>query len=81
VEECAEALDPSNGPGSVYGAAVVVARVEVGVVVPALELQACLQNLRGDVRGRGGQIGEESCGRVSTGSGSRRPSVMVPAAK
>jgi hypothetical protein len=41
VEEGAEAFVTDDGPDRIPGAAVVVAGFEVGVVVPALKLEAC----------------------------------------
>jgi hypothetical protein len=42
----------------VYCAAVVVAGLEVGVVVAALELEAGLEDFGRDVCGCGGEVGE-----------------------
>ena len=60
VEERAEAFCPCDGARSVEGGAVVVAGVEVGVVVAALELEAGFEDFGRDVDGRGGKIGDEA---------------------
>jgi len=66
VEEGAEAFGAENGAGGVEGGAVVVAGVEVGVVVAALELEAGFEDFGGDVGGGGGEVGDEAWGYVRT---------------
>jgi len=60
VKEGAEAFSPKNGAGGVEGGAVVVAGVEVGVVVAALELEAGFEDFGGDVGGGGSEVGDEA---------------------
>lgn len=57
VEEGAVAFDSGDCARGVNGGAVVVARVEVGVVVTALQLQAGFEDFRGDVCGGCGEVG------------------------
>ena len=61
VEERGRALDAHDGAGGVDGAAVVVSRLEMRVVVSALELEAGLEDFGGDVDEGGRQIAEETC--------------------
>lgn len=60
MEEGAVALDACDCAGSVDGVAVVVARVEVRIVVSALQLQARFEDFGWDVCGRGCEVGEEA---------------------
>jgi len=73
VEEGTEAFCPVDCPRGIEGGAVVVARVEVGVVEAALQLEASLEDLGGHVDGGGGEVGNEACGEV----GYRRRDAVV----
>lgn len=60
VEQCAEAFGSSDCPGGIKGGAVVVARVEIRVVVTALELETSFEDFGWDVNGCSGEIGNKT---------------------
>jgi len=60
MKKCAEPLGSNDCARGVYRGAVVVARVEVGIIVAALELEARFEDFRWDVYGCSGEIGDEA---------------------
>jgi hypothetical protein len=60
MEQRTEAFCSDNHTSGVEGGAVVVARVEEGVVVSTLQLKASFQNLRGYVCGCRSEITEKA---------------------
>lgn len=61
--------------------AIVVAGVEVGVIVAALQLEPRFQDLGGDVDGRGGEVGDEACENVRSRDPTYCSDVNIPATK
>jgi hypothetical protein len=61
VEKCSEAFCSRDCARGIEGGAVVVAGIKVGVVVTALQLEAGFEDFGGNVDGRGGEVGNESC--------------------
>jgi hypothetical protein len=60
MKKSAKALGLNNRARGMHGGAVVVARVEEGVVVAALELEARFEDFGRDVYGGSGEIGDEA---------------------
>lgn len=56
IIQSAGAFCPDYGADGVHGGAVVIAGVEVGIVVAALELETCFEDFGGNVGGCGGEI-------------------------
>lgn len=66
VEQRRETFLANDSAQSIRGGAVVVARIEMGVVVPSLQLQSRLQDLGGNIDNRSSQIRKEAYQDVSS---------------
>lgn len=60
MKQGAVAFCPDNCPHSIDGGAVVVARVEIGVIVSTLQLQSRFKHFGGNVCGRSGKVSDQT---------------------